>query len=527
MANKLSRRMLVLQNATDAEVTVQQWKGRDHLVVPVVMLMEGVIWPVNAETPELVLIEDIAASYMGWNGIHVVPDHPEVDGVRVSANTPLISEQNYFGLLFNSEIDGKKLKAQAWLDIAEAERLGGNAQSVVERAQNAEPIEVSVGVYVGLEDKSGTYNGKDYVGIWREIVQDHFAMLPEGTIGACSIEMGCGAPRVAIRHLITAEGITMADPKKEQTPPKKIEQRSLKDRLFSLLKFKANETSDQEIRWKLYDALRAIEPGFIDVDYVYQESGTVIYCVRPEQEYLLFRRPFTTDAAGNVTVGDPREQVQPVTDWVVVGTEAISPDPQPVTASAGDCGCKAKDERIMKEKVERIATLLKTNSRFTETFLTTCSDEQLTQLETDEDAKTEADKKAKEEEDAKAAKDAKAKTPTVAAAVPSDEDWMKSAPKSVRDLVTRAQAQEDARRTLLVGKLKTAQDGYTEDELNTLDINHLERLAKVAKVDEPTVAQSVDFSGRGTSRVTASDSQKIDAPPSLFESVRAARAARK
>lgn len=166
--------------------------GREHVVVPIVALVEGVIFPVNADTPELVLAEELGHSPQGWNGRPVYPYHPSEGGRQVSGNIPRIMEAGSFGTLFGTGFDGKRLNTEAWLDPMRAEKVGRQAQRVIERARNGEPIEVSVGAFVTAERRNGQFNGKSYKAVWRHIVPDHLAMLPEGTLGACSNAMGCG-----------------------------------------------------------------------------------------------------------------------------------------------------------------------------------------------------------------------------------------------------------------------------------------------------------------------------------------------
>lgn len=78
---------------------------------------------------------------------------------------------------------------------------------------------------------------------------------------------------------------------------------------------------------------------------------------------------------------------------------------------------------------------------------------------------------------------------------------------------------------MLVGKLKAAQTAYSEEELNTMDIDGLEKLATIAKVDvsEGVSANSaVDFSGRGLGRPQQTvPNDKPPAPPSFVDAVKA------
>jgi hypothetical protein len=198
--------------ATGSLLRTAVFMGRQHLVVPVVALREGVIHAVNASTPEFVPASELDASPQGWNGRPVLPLHP-VDAMRrqISANAPHVLEAHQFGFIANTHTEGGMLKMEAWLDRERAKALGGDAQRVIDRLDAGKPIEVSVGAFVTAEEFESAHNNKPYNAIWRKIVPDHLAMLPEGTLGACSNEMGCGAPRMmadgTLRSADNPEGI--------------------------------------------------------------------------------------------------------------------------------------------------------------------------------------------------------------------------------------------------------------------------------------------------------------------------------
>jgi hypothetical protein len=56
-----------------------------------------------------------------------------------------------------------------------------------------------------MAKEKGTYKGAAYDGKWTSIDPDHLALLPE-SVGACSIEMGCGTHRAAESYFVTSEG---------------------------------------------------------------------------------------------------------------------------------------------------------------------------------------------------------------------------------------------------------------------------------------------------------------------------------
>jgi hypothetical protein len=188
---------------TDDELGVRRetFLGREWLVVPTVCLVEGVVQGMNAKVPELALSEEFGKVVEGWNGRPVVMNHPVIDGDAVSANSPKAYEQYAFGVLFNSRVEDKKLKADAWIDLDRVKVLGGEFETTVQRIEDNTIVEVSTGLFTGIEETKGRFNGKDYGAVWRDVMPDHLAFLSEGTIGACSIEDGCGTPRANAGNL--------------------------------------------------------------------------------------------------------------------------------------------------------------------------------------------------------------------------------------------------------------------------------------------------------------------------------------
>lgn len=165
----------------------ESFEGREHLVVPVVMVVQGVLQ--GSDGNVLFPPEEIDKYPAAWNGRPIPVLHPEQNGAQVSANSPDIIEKNTIGSIFNAYSEGGKLKAEAWIDVEKAIRLGN--EPLLAQLENGEVVEISTGYFSDLEPKRGTWEGVDYIGVHRNIRPDHLALLP-GEVGACSIEDGCG-----------------------------------------------------------------------------------------------------------------------------------------------------------------------------------------------------------------------------------------------------------------------------------------------------------------------------------------------
>lgn len=177
--------------------------GRRHLVVPVVALMEGVIHPVNADTPEFVSAEVLRRAAASWVGKPVTLGHPKRNGTQCSAGDAEVRKEAGIGVLMKSECNGKKLFQEAWIDEEKGKQLH---PSLYKDLENGKPVDVSVGAFVVTNAKESIFNGKSYKYEWLGTSGDHLAFLPGGR-GACSGEMGCGAHRAASMHLVTASSI--------------------------------------------------------------------------------------------------------------------------------------------------------------------------------------------------------------------------------------------------------------------------------------------------------------------------------
>lgn len=159
------------------------FEGVEHLVAPVVMIVEGVL------NEALVPASEFGRYPEAWDGRPVPVLHPEMNGQPISANRPDVIEKNTIGQIFNTRVVDGKLKTDAWLNTEKARRLGYG--QLIEQIESGEIIEVSTGYFSDDDMQSGQFNGRDYRVIHRNIRPDHLALLP-GEIGACSVEDGCG-----------------------------------------------------------------------------------------------------------------------------------------------------------------------------------------------------------------------------------------------------------------------------------------------------------------------------------------------
>ena len=165
---------------------VKLHQGRKHLVVPVVMMIEGVH---NGSNGAIFHSADELSRHVGsWNGIPIVIQHPAEDGQAISANSPDVIDRERVGRVYNTRFESGKLKAEAWLDETQMGHVSLEAFTYI---RDKKPLDVSVGVFTDDEVIEGTWNNEAYTAISRNHRPDHLALLPGG-VGACSWTDGCG-----------------------------------------------------------------------------------------------------------------------------------------------------------------------------------------------------------------------------------------------------------------------------------------------------------------------------------------------
>jgi hypothetical protein len=169
-----------------AAVRNEQLEGRDHLVVPMVMITEGVHQGTQGRL--FYPADELAKSVSVWNHKPIVVYHPTMNGVSISACDPDVINNRKVGVVLNTRWDGKKLRAEAWIDIERAKLVDNR---ILEFIDASRIMEVSTGLYTENELKVGAWNSEIYDAIARNYKPDHLALLPD-QVGACSVADGAG-----------------------------------------------------------------------------------------------------------------------------------------------------------------------------------------------------------------------------------------------------------------------------------------------------------------------------------------------
>lgn len=176
----------LVSNVLPVYVRNEMLQGREHLVVPMVILTEGV--HAGSQGPLLYTNEEMAKLPDIWNSKPVVVYHPEIEGKSVSACDPHILNTRSVGIMLNTKAGAGALRSEAWLDKALINKVDERISAAV---VNKSVMELSTSLFVDNDGVPGNWNGEDYVGKATNFRADHLALLPD-KIGACSVAKGAG-----------------------------------------------------------------------------------------------------------------------------------------------------------------------------------------------------------------------------------------------------------------------------------------------------------------------------------------------
>jgi hypothetical protein len=491
-------RTLSVRLAADYTTRTETFDGREYLVVPVVGLVETVVHASNAANAELVTAEEFSKVPIGWNGRPVFHGHPQVNGTYVSGNEPGVLESLQIGMVFNTHVADEKLKMEAWLDVEKTKAI---APALLERIAEGEIIQISVGLSVATAKESGVFDGKKYEGVWKDIVPDHLAILPEDEVGACSVEAGCGVRAATGGKMSEKSGGVM-----------RMLQGLVRQAAEALrVNQSAGDMSVNDIRQKLGEALRKLDPRVYYADDFYPEKGEVVYSVyNGEGEYKCFKRAYTLSEDGAVSItGDPTEVQAVLTYEPVGGSEVVAATETPITATTAPCSCQHP-----KAEAVQAVTSLKENGTMTKDELKA----QIDAMTTEQLAGvtlTPAAPAAVVETPAVVA------APVVATAAPTFQSLLDAATPETREAFAAVQRTLAANKAAAIKALKdSGRCKFSDEKLAEMSQADLDNLVALTGVQ--AVAQAVDF-GVNAPRVASVAGEEPVAPPPDLVTVLSAR----
>lgn len=425
-----------------ATIREDSFDGRACIVAPVVMMTEGV--HCNNLGAVFYSAEELGREAQMWNMRPVVLDHPEIGGKPISACSKEVVEAQSVGVLLNTEMDGKKLRSEAWLY---KDKL---PKELVFRLKSGNMMEVSTGHFGEYVNESGEWNGETFTIIAKSILPDHLALLPND-IGACSIADGAGIPRI--------------------------------NRSYDLRTNKA-KLSHEDLRNQLRDALPQPSgdfPGGPWIEAVFDNA--VVY----ELNGTLFRRGYSV-ADGVVSLGDGPEEVRREVNYVAMSQnkeKGQMPDLTPkqkelvdnIVANGYPADLRAGLEGLSEEALTAISAKFQVNEAASEG---------------DSGQGTSAD----------AAGDANGSQPETEQTekVVTMKSYLESAPAEIRETLEEGLAALNRRRTTLIQKITANKSNpFSKEELAVMKVNQLDKLATLA---------GADFSGNGEPAMAANSAEE-------------------
>jgi Uncharacterized protein conserved in bacteria (DUF2213) len=443
-------------NLLPKSVRHDKMEGRDFLVVPMIILTEGV--HTGSEGPLLYPQDELSKTPAVWNYKPVVVYHPEMNGVGISACDPSVISSRKVGVMMNTRFEKGKLKSEAWLETDRADIVDPR---IMEAVNNNTMMELSTGVFVDSDPTAGEWKGENYTGIARNYRPDHLALLPD-KIGACSISDGAGFLR-------------------NESGPKRQEAMTIIRKALQDAGLMANEMSHDNIRSSLSAALRKkLNVGdngpFLWIADVYNDF--VIY----EFDGKLFRIGYTdTDTAATLDDAEAVPVVR-VTEYRTVAGAFVGNRDQ-------------NQEPKMKKKKELIDGLI-ANSKGAlveadRPRLEAFTEEQLANFTfvKNEEPAPKIEPAPKTELPAKV-EPAAAPVKNDAPVAPAPKkpitvvEYIDQAPKEVQDVLRNSmQIHEEEKTKLIDSILLNKNHGFTKEDLSNRPIGELRNLARLAAGD--------------------------------------------
>lgn len=418
----------------------EQLEGRDHLVVPAVMIVEGVLN--GSKGPLYYPAEELSKSPAVWNHKPLVVYHP-----KGTACDPVVLNTRKVGVILNTKWDAPKLRTEAWIDVAAANRVD---KRIIESLEANKPVEVSTGLFTRNEavDPPATFNGKEYTAIARDYAPDHLAILPD-MIGACSIEDGAGLLQLNNRdHKMDKIDLAAVMSKTGLCPPIN------------------NVRSYQEITTELYSLIQARYGYDLHIEGVF--DGWFVYC----REGKSYKLSYTvTDE--KVSIGDDATEVYREVRYVAVnnGECLLSVTNNPSTGESD------------MSKAELIAKLIQ-NGGYEEAdreILNNFAEDKLQKMV---NAITPAPTQPDPTANANPPQQPPVLKPVETPRQVSLDEYVANAPPEIQEVLRNGVQAAAARKAQLVQTITNNKNNrFTADYLNTLSLDQLEGIAAIAQGD--------------------------------------------
>lgn len=443
-------------------------EGRDYVVCPAVILLEGV--HSGSYGPIYYPEEEIRKTPEVWNHKPVVVYHPDAP----TACDPDILTNRKIGVMMNTKWDGK-LRTEVWL---EEDRVKKVDNRIWEAVENKEMMELSTGLFGDLDNMKGEWNGEEYDGILRNYRPDHLAILPD-QVGACSMEDGAGF------MCVNAENKEL-----------RISQ-SFADSLFPVLQAAGIDTSKlvhmemghDEIRRQLADAV-SIADTFAWVEEVY--SDYFIY----DLDGKLFKQSYEVKEDKVSLNGISEPVVRVVTYEAVKNKKTLKgvkmKEMIAFLINSKFTGFTKDDQELLENQDEAVLKRWKADAEYLE--------QEAVANEEKEEPKEEPVENEKEDQ----------KPMTL-------NEYLDSTPAEFRSMVTEGIKTHNAEKAKCIETIMASpKNGYTKEMLDGKELSELRILANMLKKEE-TKTEAYDFSGMADPVSNSDMEEPLGLPVMNFE----------
>lgn len=475
----------------DYQIRMEEYQGRKHAVVPVVMMVEGVHH--GSAGPILHLGDELSKFPSMWNGIPVVVYHPEdEEGHYISANRPELDYQ-IVGRVFNTRWDDGKLKAEAWLDHEQMQHVSMEAMNYINSGQ---ALEVSVGVFTDEDQVEGTWNGEEYTAVARNHRPDHLALLPGGT-GACSWEDGCGVRANEETQKGDPDVKRARESTKDPIITKDNETQVLKELAADGYSVILGNEGFREVMDTIQQKLDAMDTD-TKIHYLKEvfDDGTFVYEVRRREEggSTLYQRAYEMQNNGEIEfTGEPQEVRQKV-EYVAMEDGQVTRAVTINTKKEQDMG-KTKQTPCCAERVQSLIDSEHTDFVDDDKeWMENLKEAQVQKLEAMEQQAAKAEDGDPKEEDREPEPVTQEQAMQVlkeGSGFKKTEDYLNILPEELREEAEHGLKLHRNQKRALIAKITAHSDKLSAETLEGKSMDELEAIADL--IQEP-----VDYSGMGS-----------------------------
>lgn len=282
----------------------------------------------------------------------------------------------------------------------------------------------------------------------------------------------------------------------------------------------AGDLTANDVRMKLDQAIRALDPRVYYVDDYAPGKGEVYYSVYADGKYECYSRKYTLAADGSVTIsGDPVEvepvlSYEPVSKTEVVAAAAAEPA---ITAAAASCSCQhPKVEAAPAVEAEAVAPVVSATSTAKENGTMT-KDELIAKL---------ADASPEQLANAALAFSTPAAAAPAPAAVAEPVAAAAATPQLTDEEKEALAFGTKALRAAKAASIKALKDSgrckISDERLNAMSQSALDELVALTGVEAAAPA-AVDYGLNGAPRAAAAAEEEVPAAPDMMAGLRAAR----